>query len=117
MSVVEVYRNLHKKQYSIRDNKTRRVVDHAHYLRILNPKFVVQPGGRSRVLREKRKNVHAFIKGERNDGPFMMGTSDLWKKIKYNPYKYNSFVIEETEEPILEAKEVILTPVGCWAKL
>lgn len=62
---VEVYRNLHKNGivYSIRDQKTKRVIGYSSNLTLKDVKFCVNQTGRERVLREKRKNVHAFIRG------------------------------------------------------
>ena len=61
---VDVYRNLHKKCWSIRSVATGRVVAHKSDATVANAKFIVQPAGRAKVLREKKKNVHAFIRGE-----------------------------------------------------
>lgn len=113
---VEVYRNLRKKCYSIRSTLTGRVVGHSNNIGVVNAKFVVRPAGREKVRREKRKNVHAFIKGQQCYAPRTMGPADTWKKVSYNPYKNDSFVIVETGEPIHEAKLVILNDAGCWVK-
>ena len=59
MSRIEVYFNLHKKVFSVRQGG--RVLHHSPCVVIHNPRFVVQDGGRRRVLREGRKNVHAFV--------------------------------------------------------
>jgi hypothetical protein len=59
---VKVYRNLHKGCYSIQYKG--RVVAHADEVLIREPVFRVQPAGRKRVLRTKKKNVHAFVVGE-----------------------------------------------------
>lgn len=90
---VEVYRNLHKNCFSVRRNG--RVVKHLHddeNLVLKNVRFVVQPAGRKKVLDQKRKNVHAFVRGtvafeqrpiDRLYVPNM--------QITYNPYKYDKF--------------------------
>jgi hypothetical protein len=59
MSRVEVYFNLHKKLFSVRQGG--RVLFHTPCILIHGPRFVVQEGGRQRVIREGRKNVHAFV--------------------------------------------------------
>ena len=61
---VEVYRNLHKNCWSVRDCKTKKVIKHVQSAYIKNAELVVQPAGRSKVLREQRKNVHAFVRGQ-----------------------------------------------------
>lgn len=61
---VEVYRNLHKNCFSVRKNG--RVVKHIpddQGLTLVDVKFAVQPAGRAKVLRERKKNVHAFVRG------------------------------------------------------
>ena len=89
---IYVYRNLHKKGYSIK--QAGKVVAHAERLCIRDCEFVVNESGRQRVLKEKQKNVHAFIKGYYTTSG--MGTcakrNDLPVEITYNPYKNNSFV-------------------------
>jgi hypothetical protein len=63
---VFVYFNLHKKCFSVKAlegvNKGK-VVQHTDNIVLLLPKFKVSEAGRQRVLREKRKNVHAGVVG------------------------------------------------------
>ena len=98
---VEVYFNLHKRVFSVRSCKTGRVIHHAKDVHIVNPKFVVREGGRQRVLRERKKNVHAFVRG--NLTVFKDRPSRLADTIGYNPYKYDSFVNVTDEEPVYKA--------------
>lgn len=92
---VWVYRNVRRKRdapplYSIMQGG--RVVGHCHSLMLQNVRFVVREGGRQRVLREQRKNVHAFVVGhivESCFGADMNGTFPV--HISYNPYKYGYF--------------------------
>ena len=110
---VEVYRNLHKNCWSVRDNKTGRVIDHVDDIHLENTTLVVRPAGREKVLREKRKNVHAFIKGTPSicsNGHYMC--SYIFDRVVYNPYRYASFVLEDTEEPITQAKYIYLSNQG-----
>jgi hypothetical protein len=58
---VEVYWNLHKNCFSYRPIGGR--VIHADSIVLKDVTFAVQPAGRERVLREKKKNVHAFVRG------------------------------------------------------
>ena len=98
---VEVYFNLHKRVFSVRSCKTGRVIHHAKDVHIVNPKFVVREGGRQRVLRERKKNVQAFVRG--NLTTFKDNPSRLADTIGYNPYKYDSFVNVTDEEPVYKA--------------
>lgn len=101
---VDVYFNLHKKTLSVRHKG--KVVHHSDYVKILNPKFVVSEAGRQRVLREKRKNVHAFVRGELaslvNDPK---DSAENLQTITYNPYKYNTFV-KKNDEAIVKTADV-----------
>jgi hypothetical protein len=102
---VEVYYNLHKKCLSVR--KRGLVVDHVRSILLKNAEFVVQPAGRKRVLKEKRKNVHAYVRGERVAVASFDGKSE---RITYNPYKNKSFVSVETGNPVY--KKDIVSIVG-----
>ena len=64
---VKVYFNLNLDCLSVIDAETGLLYCHAHRVEIHNAKFRVQPAGRERVLREKRKNVHAYIIGDCHD--------------------------------------------------
>ena len=81
---VEVYFNLHRKLWSVRDLSTGLVVDHVDEIAIKDPSFAVQPAGRRKVLKEGRKNVHAFVRGERIERPQVGGGG---VPVYYNPYK------------------------------
>ena len=122
---VDVYKNLHKDTWSIRNRKTGRVVGHSDIVHITNAKFVVQPAGRQRVLQELRKNVHAFVrgtlsicKGER--APCVDGRHYVWqefanpKKIVYNPYESDRFRFKKSGKSVTHAMEVILDYQGVW---
>ena len=63
---IEVYFNLHKKIWSVR--QSGRVVLHTNYIQVKNPQYVVSQKGNERVRREKKKNVHAFVRGYATEG-------------------------------------------------
>lgn len=112
---VKAYRNLHKKCFSIVDLKTGRVFKHQFHVVLRNASFRVSESGRQRVLREKRKNVHAYVVGELVETNFQF--PDLQpKEAYYNPYKVDSFRIwDETkrgpsDEKIEKASLVLLAP-------
>lgn len=101
---VEVYFNLHKKLWSIRKPHGR-IIGHSCYCKLHSVEFVVQPAGRDRVIREGRKNVHAFVRGvlvtdEQTKNP------KRWLPITYNPYKFDHFYNKNTLKPIYDAQEV-----------
>ena len=98
---VEVYYNLRKKCLSVR--KRGLVIDHVRSILLKNAEFVVQPAGRKRVLKEKRKNVHAYVRGERVAVASFDSKSE---RITYNPYKNKSFVSVETGKPVYK-KDIV----------
>ena len=106
---VEVYKNLHKNCWSVRDNKTGKVIDHVRNIHIKDATLVVRPAGRERVLREQRKNVHAFVKGEINT---VGGVPINICEVVYNPYKHTTFIEKVSGNPIHNAKNVFLTSLG-----
>ena len=101
---VEVYFNLHKKCWSIRQSGAS--VIHADFVEIKEPQFVVQQGGNARVRREKRKNVHAFVRGYLTERVGIFPKNQ--KLVTYNPYKHTSFVERGTDKPICNAEYAVL---------
>jgi len=111
---VEVYFNLHKKLFSVRQCSTGRVILHTRAVHLLNPVFVVREAGRQRVLRERKKNVHAFVRGEvtyfDDFNPDILDV-DI---VGYNPYRAATFVSAHDTSPVRTAKRAILEllPIG-----
>ena len=93
---IEVYFNLHKKTWSVR--QSGRVVGHTDSIQVRNPQYVVSQKGNERVRREQKKNVHAFVRGYVVDGLPIF--PDKQKFVSYNPYKNNSFVERGTGDGI-----------------
>ena len=105
---VMVYYNLHKHTFSVTYNG--RLLNHSDYVKLSDVEFRVRQGGREKVLKEKRKNVHSFVIGTLEDYckfPCMDMPSEPNENIvTYNPYKYNTYVMKDTEEQIFRAGEV-----------
>jgi len=85
---VRVYFNLHKKKLSVQQKTAKgwRVWTHADKISLENVTFKVSEAGRQRVLRERKKNVHAFVEGDL----VLLGESTklqprMW--VSYNPYR------------------------------
>lgn len=87
---VEVYFNLHKRCFSVREGG--RVVAHLPSIVLTDCTFVVQPAGLRRVRETGVKNVHAFVRGTQVEN-FKHDTSTEWKQVRYNPHIYDSFVV------------------------
>ena len=115
MLKVFVYFNLHRKCFSIKAlegvNKGR-VVAHSDDVLLYDATFKVSEAGRQRVLRERKKNVHAGVVGqwhESADTVTIDRVTIIGTPITYNPYKYDSFVHLYGEHPIKTGRLVALT--------
>jgi len=117
---VECYRNLHTGSISVREAGGR-VLDRADTVFINSPEFVVRQRGRERVVQERQKNVHAFVRGELRG--FSVGTNigfsnwTNWSRARYNPYVNKSFVDEQTGRPISRAARAVVTVNGVYYDL
>lgn len=111
---VQVYKNLHKKCYSVRDKKTMKVIMHVNYITLNGCKLVVQKGGRAKVLREKRKNVHAYIEGDWTPNMNISNTEDM-EEIYYNPYKVADWTDRRDETlTVQKCQWIVLEPKGVF---
>lgn len=112
---VFVYYNLHKKVWSIKDLKTNKVIGHSQYVLLQNCTFKVSQKGRERVIRERRKNVHAGIVGT------LVASSELGENlnlalstiktghiVRYNPYQFETFVYGFENTPISHSNTVMM---------
>jgi hypothetical protein len=109
-----IYFNLHKHCYSVRYKG--KVILHTTKIDCTGVTFSVSQKGRERVLKEKRKNVHAFIVAESIDTACINRfNTDLDCMVKYNPYKYSSFVTAD-ESPIYQASYVALGTIVVFEK-
>lgn len=117
---VWVYRNLRhgrKSQplYSVMQNG--KVIKRVHRIMLRDVRFVVRESGRQRVLREKRKNVHAFAVGFITSSGCGVGSDGkLPVNIGYSPYKGSNFFCSMTttdlNTPVYGAMCVILNEHG-----
>ena len=96
---IKVYFNLHKKCLSVQQGGI--VKFHAEYICMRDVKCKVSEAGRQRVLKEKRKNVHAYLIGYITCPTVIDDMAKFSGKLKYNPYKYSSFV-DEYENPVYD---------------
>jgi len=86
---VYVYFNLHKKVWSVR--QSGKVVEHTKDIMLKDCRFLVSEAGRKRVLREKKKNVHAGVSGYVVDRiPDIVYESCT--HLQYHPYINKGFV-------------------------
>ena len=120
MRKVFVYYNLHKHKWSVKDVKTGRVIGHYYDVSLYNATFKVSEAGRVRVLKEKRKNVHAGVEGyltkdvlaRKMDGTILWESPSERHKVTYNPYLYETFVTVSNQLPIHKAYFVRMVAYG-----
>ena len=107
---VKVYRNLTRDCWSICYTDGR-LYCHADSVDLKNCKFRVQPAGRARVLKEKQKNVHAYVVGLFHDVNFISSQyfprGYKFAQAFYNPYRVETFVNYHNGTPLYEAERVV----------
>lgn len=110
---VEIYRNLHNNTFSVRrDGKVVRHIENFEIVRLTNAKFAVQPAGRAKVIREKKKNVHAFIRGTVDKVGGYLGENyphNIYE-VSYNPYKSDKFQ-KDLASPTFKAYKERFIPI------
>ena len=122
MPRVEAYYNLHKRCLSYRPSGGH--VKHAKAMILNDVTFAVQPAGRERVRREGKKNVHAFVRGEPS---WIAGVDDSledytpenldrqgYRKVTYNPYKFDSFVFADNHSPVKNVSQAVIIDRQIW---
>lgn len=103
---VRIYRNLRKNCYSVQWQG--KVIAHVDSIVLKNVRFQVSEAGRQRVIKDKRKNVHAYIIGQVS----MNAALDKGMRVSYNPYVAGEFNVGGI--PIRQASEAHLTTRGVF---
>jgi len=120
-----VYFNLHNRLWSLKalqlgPRGKGRVSGHARTILMMGVTPKVSEAGRLRVIREKRKNVHAGLIGKVvevvNFDEFRI--SDKTPRIRYNPYKGPLFTDcdgcrIDPDDPVFEPIEACVLHKGC----
>ena len=96
---VRVYYNVRKKKFSVQSEG--KVIAHLSSMVLRNPIFKVSEAGRKRVLKTKRKNVHAFIIGDIETYFEPIGPTE---SVGYNPYVYPNFIRYKDLSPVHSAQ-------------
>ena len=132
---INVYRNLSpqyrgQRAWSIMANEGAqkgKVVDVVDGVIVKNVALVVREGGRQRVLRDKQKNVHAFVQGElvktfpldtlkkTADGNALAPGKGAFVRISYDPYHAGYFFREDSGQAVGSAAVVVVAPAGVYA--
>jgi hypothetical protein len=123
-----IYYNLHKRCWSLKALQTvelnvngvfapsvkGRVTGHADTVLASRVTTKISEAGRQRVIREKRKNVHAGIVGEfcLVEPTYRFHTTDKTPSMSYNPYKAGHFYDRATGAIVTTAPHVLMRS-GC----
>jgi hypothetical protein len=96
---VKVYRNLHTGLWSVKQGVVR---FHTKCIFLTEVDFLVNEKNRQRVIREEKKNVHAYVQGFICDRPTYFAVGENWTiagchEVTYNPYKNKHFVCRRGE--------------------
>lgn len=108
---VRVYRNLTKKCLSVQTmtDKGWRVTRHVQSISLKDATFKVSEAGRQRVIRDRRKNVHAIVEGYETDS-FDESSS---KQVTYNPYKSSHFYYrDQPNKAVLKSRTARIKTSG-----
>ena len=109
---VFVYKNLHKDCWSVKQDGL--VKAHATEIELWDCAFRVNKAGRERVLKEKRKNVHAGISGY-IDHLGMGAYGSVGVAVTYNPYNNETFIEKDSQKPIYNSNYAKLKPKQVFA--
>jgi hypothetical protein len=110
MRLVDVYRNLNRACWSVREN--RRVVDHVESIALYDVRFHVSEAAQQRAIRVGQRAVMAWASGHVIDAP-LQGSST---RITFDPFDEPIFMMEEW--PIYSASLVHFDRHGrCWGVL
>jgi len=133
--LVNVYRNLspqYRKQraWSVMAHEgpqKGRVLDVVDGVILRDVVLVVQESGRQRVLRDKAKNVHAFVRGQlvktfpldtlkvTADGDALAPGKGATVPISYDPYHAGYFFRKDNGKPVGGSSLVVVAPNGVYA--
>lgn len=110
---VRVYYNLRKHCLSVMDKATRRVINHVDSISLKDVKFVVSKKGVERIRQRKRKSVVAFVEGDvmawhASDTCGVCKAQHSVGIVKFNPYKWDTFVLETSKVAVTSAGYVTI---------
>ena len=105
-----VYWNLHKKCWSVKHRgKVEEHVGAGRVLALYDCTFSVSEKGRQRVLANRRKNVHAYIRCESYiTSDQVPEISPQARRLTYNPYEGPGFVFADDRKPCYKHYPILL---------
>jgi len=107
-----VYRNLHTGGFSVKFRG--RVIDRDNFFLGVGVTFKVNEAGRQRVIKDKKKNVHAYSVCDKYTFAVNKDVDkiDKLKVISYNPYASAQFMCEG--KPIEKTNSVLFYKGKCY---
>lgn len=109
---VSVYFNLHKKLFSVRSRNKKNyglVLFHTDKLNLLDVNFNVRETSRLKVIKTKRKNVHAFCDGRIS---CYIDLNNKGRMITYNPYKMAHFSYLDDLSPVRKTNKITMEVIN-----
>ncbi len=111
---VHVYRNLTKDTLSIK--KDGLVCGYSSMIALHNVSFKVGKAGHKKTNEQGQRNVHAFVVGDIISAAHINNVEKAYnslerqgyKRVYYNPYRVDQFVLYDGFEPLLESSEAIV---------
>jgi len=100
---VFVYYNLHKHCWSVRYKG--KVIKHLDYITLSDCEFKVSLAGQRRVIKERRKNVHAGVYGIWVESTKARGKT--CESVTYNPYR-GPYFTDSVGGPVHSAELVVM---------
>ena len=101
------YRNLNFGQhFSIKHNG--RVINYLESGHIQNGRFQVSEASRQRCLREKKRNVHAFIVSEKEPTQLQYPPLENVSEVSYNPHRGGTFFLKSDGSIVTFATDIYL---------
>lgn len=114
-----IYWNTHRRCFSIKPgapgfepSPRGRVFYNTGPFLVEEPLFVVSEAGRQWVLRNRKKTVHAVIRGEPKV-PKHFFIPPGARRVRYNPYKNETFVFDDGT-PVYSANRAYLKDKEVW---
>lgn len=114
---VGVYFNLHKNCFSVMSREKYnygKILFHSNHVDLKDVNFKVRQAGRNKVIKEQRKNVHAFCYGKIfiNNNNIVMN-----KAVSYNPYKASHFFSVNDNKQIDKSDYLMMRVINNKGKL
>ena len=111
MKPYRLYRNLHRGNFSIQSYIKQkggyRVTDRLSSVILEDCTFKVYETGRQKVIKEKKKNVHAYVELISYKAVYVEVDVANLREIYYNPYEFDSFVYKDTLKKVYKANRVL----------